>query len=148
MRRDSPLAPFFSPHFLILGEIWLPGEGVTTPIVLYPCLLLPRAAELNEWLPLWCGWSHITCCKSFFGCTQGLMTFLNPCYRLLASNLLARPPASQGSIITKSQCVGGVHVTGRHVHLLRASPVVAKPLSPHHCHPLYRLKGQNGPVMA
>ena len=31
MRRDSPLAPFFSPHFLILGEIWLPREGVTTP---------------------------------------------------------------------------------------------------------------------
>ena len=25
------LAPFFSHHFLILEEIWLAGEGVTTP---------------------------------------------------------------------------------------------------------------------
>ena len=23
------MAPFFSPHFLILREIWLPGEGAT-----------------------------------------------------------------------------------------------------------------------
>ena len=30
MRKDSPLAPFFSHHFLILEEIWLIGEGVTT----------------------------------------------------------------------------------------------------------------------
>ena len=31
IRKDSPLAPFFSHHFLILEEIWLVGEGVTTP---------------------------------------------------------------------------------------------------------------------
>ena len=31
MHKDSPLAPFLSHHFLILEEIWLIGEGVTTP---------------------------------------------------------------------------------------------------------------------
>ena len=31
MCKDSPLPPFFSHHFLILEEIWLVGEGVTTP---------------------------------------------------------------------------------------------------------------------
>ena len=30
MCKDSLLAPFFSHHFLILEEIWLIGEGVTT----------------------------------------------------------------------------------------------------------------------
>ena len=33
MRKDTPLAPFFSHHFLILEEIWLVGEGVITSIV-------------------------------------------------------------------------------------------------------------------
>ena len=31
MHKESPLAPFFSHHFLILEEVWLVGEGVTTP---------------------------------------------------------------------------------------------------------------------